>query len=72
MIKFPGWLQGNNEGPPDLDQVMRDLSRKINTENAIEMATRKNLPDLVDYYLRNTDPYDIDFNASLFIFISLF
>ncbi len=31
MIKFPGWLQGNNEGPPDLDQVMRDLSRKINT-----------------------------------------
>ena len=30
MIKFPGWLQGNNEGPPDLDQVMRDLSRKIN------------------------------------------
>ncbi len=31
MIKFPGWLQGNNEGPPDLDQVLRDLSRKINT-----------------------------------------
>ncbi|MFM2395655.1 MAG: hypothetical protein RLZZ434_237 [Pseudomonadota bacterium] len=30
MIKFPGWLQGNNDGPPDLDQVMRDLSRKIN------------------------------------------
>jgi len=31
MIKFPGWWQRNNEGPPDLDQVMRDLSRKINT-----------------------------------------
>ncbi len=30
MIKFPGWLQGNSDGPPDLDQVMRDLSRKIN------------------------------------------
>ena len=30
MIKFPGWLQGNNDGPPDLEQVMRDLSRKIN------------------------------------------
>ena len=30
MIKFPGWAQRNNEGPPDLDQVMRDLSRKIN------------------------------------------
>ena len=30
MIKFPGWGQRNNEGPPDLDQVMRDLSRKIN------------------------------------------
>ena len=31
MIKFPGLGQRNNEGPPDLDQVMRDLSRKINT-----------------------------------------
>jgi membrane protease subunit HflK len=31
MIKFPGWKAQNNEGPPDLDQVMRDLSRKINT-----------------------------------------
>ena len=30
MIKFPGWKAQNNEGPPDLDQVMRDLSRKIN------------------------------------------
>ena len=34
MIKFPGLGQRNNEGPPDLDQVMhqvmRDLSRKIN------------------------------------------
>jgi membrane protease subunit HflK len=31
MIKLPGFGQRNNEGPPDLDQVMRDLSRKINT-----------------------------------------
>jgi membrane protease subunit HflK len=31
MIRFPGWGQRNNEGPPDLDEVMRDLSRKINT-----------------------------------------
>ncbi len=30
MIKFPGWGQRNNEGPPDLDQVMRDISQKIN------------------------------------------
>jgi membrane protease subunit HflK len=30
MIKFPGVGQRNNEGPPDIDQVMRDLSRKIN------------------------------------------
>lgn len=30
MIKFPGYGQRNNEGPPDLDQMMRDLSRKIN------------------------------------------
>lgn len=31
MIKFPGWRAQSNEGPPDLDEVMRDLSRKINT-----------------------------------------
>lgn len=30
MIKFPGWAQKGNDGPPDLDQVMRDLSKKIN------------------------------------------
>lgn len=30
MMKFPGWAQGNNDGPPDLDQVMKDLSKKIN------------------------------------------
>lgn len=30
MIKFPGWGQRNQEGPPDLDEVLRDLSRKIN------------------------------------------
>lgn len=30
MIKFPGFGQRNNEGPPDLDEVFRDLSRKIN------------------------------------------
>ncbi len=27
---FPGFGQKNNEGPPDLDQVMRDISQKIN------------------------------------------
>lgn len=31
MMKFPGWWQNQNDGPPDLDQVMRDLSKKINT-----------------------------------------
>ncbi len=30
MMKFPGWWQNQNDGPPDLDQVMRDLSKKIN------------------------------------------
>lgn len=30
MIKFPGFGQRNNEGPPDLDEVFRDLSKKIN------------------------------------------
>ena len=30
MIKFPGLGQKNNEGPPDLDEVLRDLSQKIN------------------------------------------
>lgn len=30
-MKFPGWWQNQNDGPPDLDQVMRDLSKKINT-----------------------------------------
>lgn len=30
MIKFPGFWQRNNEGPPDLDEVFRDLSKKIN------------------------------------------
>ncbi len=30
MIRFPGFGQRNNEGPPDLDEVFRDLSKKIN------------------------------------------
>ena len=30
-FKFPGFGQKNNEGPPDLDQVMRDISQKINS-----------------------------------------
>ena len=30
MIKFPGWRAQNNDGPPDLDQVLRDVTRKIN------------------------------------------
>lgn len=31
MIKFPGFGQRNNEGPPDLDEVFRDVSKKLNT-----------------------------------------
>jgi len=30
MIKFPGFGQRNNEGPPDLDEVLRDLNQKLN------------------------------------------
>ncbi len=30
-FKFPGLGQRNNEGPPDLDEVLRDLSQKINS-----------------------------------------
>jgi len=30
MIKFPGFGQRNNEGPPDLDEVLHDLGQKIN------------------------------------------
>jgi modulator of FtsH protease HflK len=30
MFKFPGFGQRNNEGPPDLDEVFKDLSNKIN------------------------------------------
>jgi modulator of FtsH protease HflK len=30
MIKLPAWANKNNEGPPDLDEVFRDLSNKIN------------------------------------------
>ena len=29
-LRFPAFGQKNNEGPPDLDQVLRDLSQKIN------------------------------------------
>jgi len=29
-MKLPAWAQRNNEGPPDLDEVFRDLSQKIN------------------------------------------
>ena len=29
-LTFPGFGQKNNEGPPDLDQVMRDITQKIN------------------------------------------
>ena len=29
-FKFLGIGQKNNEGPPDLDEVLRDLSQKIN------------------------------------------
>jgi len=30
-MKLPAWAQRNNEGPPDLDEVFRDLSQKINS-----------------------------------------
>ncbi len=30
-MKLPAWAQRNNEGPPDLDEVFRDLNQKINT-----------------------------------------
>ncbi len=29
-MKLPAWAQGNNQGPPDLDEVFKDLSKKIN------------------------------------------
>ena len=49
MIRFPGWGQRNNEGPPDLDEVMRDLSRKINTlfgkGGGIPPAREPNMPN---------------------------
>ncbi len=30
MRKFPGFWNKNNEGPPDLDEVFRDLNQKLN------------------------------------------
>jgi len=30
-MKLPAWAQRNNEGPPDLDEVFRDLNQKINS-----------------------------------------
>ena len=29
MIKFPGFGQNNNEGPPDLDKILGDLNQKV-------------------------------------------
>ncbi|MES2580434.1 MAG: FtsH protease activity modulator HflK [Pseudomonadota bacterium] len=29
MIKFPGFGQNNNEGPPDLDKILGDLNEKV-------------------------------------------
>lgn len=29
-MKLPAWAQRNDEGPPDLDEVFRDLNQKIN------------------------------------------
>lgn len=29
-MKLPAWAQRNNEGPPDLDEVFKELSQKIN------------------------------------------
>ena len=61
----------NNQKSSDPKLYYDILTRKISAENAIEMATRKNLPDLVDYYLRRNEPYDIDFNASLIAAVSV-
>lgn len=30
MKKFPGFWNKNNEGPPDLDEVFKDLNQKLN------------------------------------------
>lgn len=47
------------------------LNKKMNIEHAIETATINNLPDLVDYYMRESDPNEIDFNASLVAAVSV-
>ncbi len=44
MIKFPGFGQRNNEGPPDLDEVLRDLSQKINNLFGRKSAGNNNQP----------------------------
>ena len=30
MANDPGWGNRNNEGPPDLDEVLRQFNRKLN------------------------------------------
>lgn len=34
-FKLPALGQKNNEGPPDLDQVLRDLSQKIKDRKSV-------------------------------------
>ena len=46
-MKLPAWAQRNNEGPPDLDEVFRDLSKKINKlfgRNASGNSGNGNIP----------------------------
>ena len=50
-MKLPAWGQRNNEGPPDLDEVFRDLNKKINnlfgkkgSGNGAEPPTSNNTP----------------------------
>ena len=43
-MKFPAWAQRNNEGPPDLDEVFRDLRQKIGRLFGRNGGGNNNLP----------------------------
>ena len=43
-MKFPAWAQRNNEGPPDLDEVFRDLRQKIGRLFGRNDGGNNNLP----------------------------
>lgn len=57
-MKFPGWAQGNNEGPPDLDEVFRDLNQKINTLFGKKGGSGNNARRPAD---NNNDPVELPF-----------